>query len=226
VRLVKALRGFAGTQPFDSVSRIYAWHELDGGVEPDWLRLHQWLVTCPKAGDGDDDSANSYTWARPRHVVMFTAIGRGSETAAFGLARYPETVTADDGTVVPTGAGDGYDWRNFCKTQYASLPRYGGFDHFLRIHGGIVAVLDEAERLGMSVDVRDDGKFWDHRDAGLLRAEVDRWNGLVAVVAGKLKDKLGEAGIHDIIAPITDDPLFEHLEAKGQELLEPPDDSE
>jgi hypothetical protein len=94
----------------------------------------------------------------------------------------------------------------------------------VKVHRGIVAVLDEAKRLGASVEARDDGKYWEHRDAELLRAEVDRWNGVVAVFAGKLKDKLGEAGFHDVVAPITDDPLFEHLEAKGQALLENADE--
>jgi hypothetical protein len=50
------------------------------------------------------------------------------------------------------------------------------------------------------------------RDLESLARSVGEWNALIAGVAGRLKDKLGNS----IVAPIAGFPNFEHLEAKGR----------
>jgi hypothetical protein len=66
--------------------------------------------------------------------------GPGCESATFGLARYPAKVRVGK-RMIATGLA-GWSWQAFCKTQYASDPRHGGLENFLRCHLGVVALLD------------------------------------------------------------------------------------
>ena len=58
---------------------------------------------------------------------------------------------------------EGWSWRSFCKTHYASDPRCAGLPNFLRCHLGVVALLDEAKKLGILGTVSDEGDFWETR---------------------------------------------------------------
>jgi hypothetical protein len=60
--------------------------------------------------------------------------------------------------------------------------------------------------------VKDEGDFWEKRDAKALVEEVGRWNSHIAGLVGQYKDRMGG----DIVAPITEYPNFEHLEADGR----------
>lgn len=140
----------------------------------------------------------------PEECVAFsTWPGEGCEEANFGLAKYP--------------GREGWHWSSFCKTQYASNPKYGGVENFLRCHLAVVSMLDKAKELGILNHVSDEGEYYEQRDIDKLKGEIDSWNGLVAGFAGWVKDSLSsEVGEITVESPITEYPNFEHLEAKGR----------
>jgi hypothetical protein len=170
-------------------------------------------------------------------VICFHANIRGSETASFGLASHPPVVVHREEVIIshPGGGetrqiGKGaptefntrqrgwYSWSNFVKTQYAGNPKLGGADNFLRAHHSVFAAIDECKRLGMTVRIRDDANYWKHRDDKKLIAELKRWDELIAGFAGKLTDAL-EGTEQTFVAPIKNRPDFEHLEARGAEMM-------
>ena len=73
-------------------------------------------------------------------------------------------------------------------------------------------MLDHAKELGILQNVSDEGGFWEKRDVAALASEVGDMNTGIAGLAGQLKDLFGE----NIVAPITDFPDYEQLEAKGR----------
>ena len=138
--------------------------------------------------------------------VRFTVMpGRGCETAHFSLAERP------------TGGPQAFAGSlGFCKTQYA----HGfGREHFLACHRGLIALLDRARELGVLSDVRDDGGYWNSRSVESLMDRLAEHQRVVAAFAGCFKDAIerqlgANAGV--VIAPITKEPTFEHLEAEGR----------
>ncbi len=138
---------------------------------------------------------------RELHPARFIAFrvnpAAGSETAEFGLARYPRQA--------------GWFWMGFCKTQYASNPKHGGPANFIRCHVNLVRLLDRAAALGLNVKVRDEGEYWEKRNLPELLREIGQWNELIASFGGELKDALG-TGLSGPIFGFAD---FEHLEARG-----------
>jgi hypothetical protein len=134
-----------------------------------------------------------------------------------GLATHPAVIERAAGgrnELIETGLAGVYSWAQCCKTQYAGLPQYGGEDNFLTAHESLIALLDRARELGLQTDVHDDGGYWEDRDRDHLLQQLAEWNGLVAALAGQLKDKMG-AGPQGVQAPILTAPNFEHLEADG-----------
>ena len=125
---------------------------------------------------------------------------RGCETATFGLA----------------WKRSAWSWYDFCKTQYASNPRCGGVENFIRGHTELIHLLDDARALGLKIELHDEGKYHELRDVDALRAEVESWNGMVAAGAGMLKDS---TAVGEITGPIIQYPNFEPLEAKGVSFL-------
>lgn len=149
----------------------------------------------------------------PAEAVYFTVyLGDGCETCSFGLVRYPETVTYQ-GRKIDVNC-PGWVWRDFCKTQYASNPQYGGVQNFLRCHLGLIAILDMAQKFGFEMEVYDEGGYWENRSVEKLLRELADYNQLVAAIAGKIKDQIDKNTT--LIASIFDYPNFEHLEAKGE----------
>jgi hypothetical protein len=111
----------------------------------------------------------------------------------------------------------GWRWSGFCKTQYASDPKAGGVENFLRCHLSVVKMLDFIKQTGLvTVEVKDEGDYWKKRSLEALAKEVGEWNELVA---GVVSDFRSVAEGKTIDAPITGFPNFEHLEAKGLERL-------
>ena len=150
----------------------------------------------------------------PRAVIAFTADpGDGSETASFGLCRYPKTIMFK-GTRIPTGV-DGWHWHSFCKTQYASDPAHGGTQNFLKCHLVVIALLRHAEEMGLVTEVYDEGDYWDKGDVRALAQEVGEWNTMIAGFAGLLKDALSDTSV-TLEAPILSRQDFEHLEAQAR----------
>ena len=144
--------------------------------------------------------------------------GEGCEEANIGFCAYPAFLTYTDESgrrrQGPTHL-DGWAWKSFCKTQYASDPNHGGVAHFLRCHVGVVQLLDFARsREEITVEVYDEGGYWEERDLEKLAREVGEWNEQIAALSGLVKDLAAREGV-DIASAIARFPNFEHLEAKG-----------
>lgn len=153
----------------------------------------------------------AYGLVVPIRVFAFsTWPGEGCEAANFGLAHYPDTVESEEGVL--TTSLRGWSWQSFCKTQYASNPDIGGMANFVRCHVTVVRLLDQAKAMGVLEAVKDESHFWDNRDVKALVETVGQWNSQIAALVGQYKDQTGGS----VIAPITEYPNFEHLEAKGQ----------
>ena len=236
-RLIERLHSFVSTLSFDEVSPILEYEPPDGkrayerGPDlPPYLKPGSRYLERKR-----QDGLTELVHVHSRHVVYFNANLNGSETASFGLATHPPVVVhfedvvshpSDCGEDRVIGAGapiefktrlDGwYSWSHCCKTQYASNPKLGGVENFLRAHHAVFAAIDECKRLGMTTHIRDDAKYWRHRNDAKLVAELNRWNELIAGFAGRLGDKLGNAP-GALVAPIKNYPDFERLEAKGDE---------
>ena len=85
----------------------------------------------------------------------------------------------------------------------------------------MVALLDEAQRLGILGKVSDEGEFWETRSLERLTKEIGDQSAMLAGFLGALKDAMGQApgGAGTVEAPIAGYPNFEHLEAEGRRLL-------
>lgn len=141
----------------------------------------------------------------------------GCEPANFGLCRYPASITLG-GRRVATHV-DGWSWRSFCKTQYASDPQCGGVENFLRCHLSIVKLLDFAAKTGLAqVEVKDEGGYWQERDLKKLAETVGEWNEMIAAMVGQFTDAAKALGASSEAA-ISGFQTFEHLEAKGLKRL-------
>ena len=148
---------------------------------------------------------------KPLEGFLFEVnVGADCEWLTLGLCRYPETVT-HQGVPVPTKLGGGWRFAGFSKTQYASLH---GWEHFLRCHRAVVESLTEWRTLGVRVKITDEGEYWPRRSVSALRRNLDNMNGLVAAMAGTLKDADGSGGA-GIESPIFAHKDFERLEAQG-----------
>src|ERR1700677_1594850 len=213
-QVLETVRQHALDLPFKQVGEVkeFTGDETDhkSGSETDrWLKIQS---------KGHFRVGQKHMMVAPQHVIAFsTWPGEGCEPANFGLSKYPEFVPAPDGNgQVLTKLHDGWSWTSFCKTQYASDPKYGGIENFLRCHLAVVKVLDFLKQTGfVTVEVRDEAEFWDKRDVALLAKDVREWNELVAGMVSEVRS----TGEGNVAAPITAYPNFEHLEAKGLDRL-------
>jgi hypothetical protein len=139
--------------------------------------------------------------------------GEGCESAIFGLCKYPSLVPFRAGSV---STGVEYPWqlKGFCKTQYAGEH---GWEHFLKCHRQIISLLDFWQQLGVSVEVTDEGEYWQTRSEEKLRNKLRQYDGLVAAVGGMLKDASADDGNGlSVESPIFDYAHFERLEHEGR----------
>jgi len=211
-RVLEQLRQRARDLPFQTVGEIL---ELAGDrcnfekcAKDD---PHRWLLI--QAGEyleHTDKNGDTYSInVPPTHLIAFgTQPGEGCEPANFGMCRFPTTVMFR-GQRIRTKLS-GWRWGSFCKTQYASGL---GTENFLRCHLSVIRLLDYAKELGILAGVSDEGDYWEKRDVVALIRCVGEWNQLIAAFAGRLKDQLGDG----VVAPITQFPNFEILEAKGRD---------
>jgi hypothetical protein len=227
-KLVQQLRQAALDLPFQHVGEIV---ELRGD-QCDWEQRpdddpYRWLlvqagthITLPVSLSEKRQGVTGHLDIRPLHVIAFeTEPGDGCEAANFGLCQYPGEVS-DPGFGRHKTKLKGWSWRSFCKTHYASDPHCGGLPNFLRCHLGVVALLDEAKKLGILGTVSDEGDFWETRNLERLTKEIDDQSAMLAGLLGALKDAMGQApGAGTVEAPIAAFPNFEHSEAEGQRLL-------
>jgi len=227
--LVQQLRQAALDLPFQHVGEIAEFR----GDQCDWNQRanddpHRWLliqagshIALPVSPSEKRRGVRRELDVLPLHMIAFeTQPGHGCEPANFGLCRFPGEVSHPQLGKLRTKL-KGWSWHSFCKTHYASNPRCGGLPNFLRCHLGVVALLDEAQSLGILGRVGDDGDFWDTRNLERLTEEIGEQSAMVAAFLGGLKDAMGHApgGAGAVEAPIAGYPNFEHLEAEGQRLL-------
>jgi hypothetical protein len=235
-RLVRRMHKLAKQLPFDSVSKIYEQDAPDGEYT-----FHKYNHPF-RRGDmylprKRDDGHIENVFVEATHAMFFICRVEGSETAAIGLASHPavvehneERVEIEEDGIETTYIGAGapvefetrrrgyYSWQGFCKTQYAANPKLGGDANFLKAHLSLIELLDQIRALGFKVRVLDDSDYHKHRDVNRLLQTLRKWDGLIAGVAGQLGDFFKEQGL-SMEAPIKDRPDFEHLEAKGVEML-------
>ncbi len=211
---VEKLRQRALDLPFEQVSDII---DLKGN-ECDFNKMdredpHFWLAIQSRdhlrISDKKNDEVACYDVIPTRIISISTWPGKGCEESNFGLCRYPKTILVN-GVKTPTKLF-GWSWSSFCKTQYASDPNCGGVKNFIRCHLSVIKLLDYAKELGILDEVHDEGNFWEKRDIKALVEDIGEWNNMIAAFAGQLKDSFGGS----VVAPITDYPNFEHLEANG-----------
>ena len=144
--------------------------------------------------------------------IFPVAVGAGCEPLWLGLCRYPPTVCFQ-GKELPTKKGAGWQLSGSVKTQFASLH---GWEHFKRCHCAVINLLAACGSTGLRVTISDEGKYWPRRSLASLRENLDHMNGLVAAVAGTLKDAKESAGVTDAVqSPIFAHKNFERLEAEG-----------
>ena len=202
---LESAREFAKLLPLESVSEIdhFSEEDFNGDDEDEW---HWAKIQASIYHSFDDEHYHSI---EPLEAYIFrTVVGAGCEYANFGFARYPEAVVLEGKTVHTKISG--WRWSSFCKTQYAN--QYG-VSHFYRCHLSIVAMLDYFKSLGVVKSVTDEGGYYDQRDLKKLRAELEKYDALIAAMAGSLIDNFDS-----VEAPILSRPDFEHLEMKGLEL--------
>ena len=140
--------------------------------------------------------------------------GEGCESATFGLCQYPRRIPFRAGSV-STGFEGGWLLKGFCKTQYAGEH---GWEHFLKCHRQIISLLDFWRDLGVSVEVTDEGEYWETRSVEKLKSKLQQYDGLIAAMGGMLKDLPGESGGNlKVESPIFDYAHFERLEHEGRQ---------
>ena len=142
-------------------------------------------------------------------------VGEDCEPVWLGLCCYPKTVVMG-GRRYRTDLR-GWCFHRFCKTQYASLH---GWEYFRRCHTAVIDLLHGFGRLGLRVEISDEGEYWPRRSLARLRQNLDQMNGLVAAAAGALKDA-DKAGETRVQSPIFAHKNFERLEAEGAVRIEP-----
>lgn len=208
-QIVEQLRQKALDLPFKQVGEII---EVEGEqADSDTLEkddANLWLLIQAGRYIQREDHFHR---VQPQRLIAFRTLpGDGSEEANFGLATYPSSIEID-GETVSTDVGE-WCWSSFCKTQYASNPKCGGVENFVRCHLAIVSLLDAAAELGILKEVGDESGYWEKRDMVALAEEVGHWNTVIAGFAGRLKDMVGGASESEIAKF----PNFEHLEAKAE----------
>jgi hypothetical protein len=228
-RLVRQLRQVALDLPLEHVGEIaeFRGDECNGKQRADDAP-HRWLliqartqIELPVEPWEKRRGITREMDVLPRHAIAFeTEPGEGCESANFGLCQFPSEICHPEFGKLTTKL-KGWSWRSFCKTHYASDPRCGGLPNFLRCHLGVVALLDEAKRLGCLGKVSDEGEFWETRSLERLTKEVGEQSAMLASILGMLQDAVGQAsgGAGALQAPIAAYPNFEHLEAEGQRLV-------
>jgi hypothetical protein len=235
-RMIVKFHAMALKLPFDEVTEIYEQDPPDG--RPAFIPYeHAWrhgdLYLSRRREDGEEELVH----VPGLHALFFNAHVQGAETASIGLASHPPVVLhredvierneegKESGRIIgkgdpiefPTRRRGYYSWHSFCKTQYAGNPKLGGEANFLKAHLSLVELLDQIRAAGLKARIRDDSQYARHRDVNRLLGTLRKWDAIVAGFVGNLGDALGESG--SLIAPIKERPDFEHLEAKGIDVL-------
>jgi hypothetical protein len=236
-RLIAKLRDLAVKLPFDDVSEIFEQDPPDGKsvFRPYDDSFRQGSLYLSRARrDGNKETVH----VPALHALFFYVQVRGAETATIGLASHPPVVVHREDVIkrnkdgsererllgrgdpieFPTRRRGYYSWQSFCKTQYAGNPKLGGEANFLKAHLSLIELIDQIGAAGVKVRIRDDTRYAKHRDVNRLLRSLRDWNAVIAKFVGEFSDAIGaESGT--VVAPIKERPDFEHLEAKGIDVL-------
>lgn len=213
-QLVEAIRQHALDLPFKEVDEVKEFKGQETGYE-DKNDPDRWLKIQSSAHLVEGESFHSVP---PKHIIaLSTWPGEGCEAANFGFCLYPAHIKLPSGRRMATKKS-GWCWNSFCKTQYASDPKCGGIENFVRCHLCIVKMLDFIKKTGLATaEVEDEGGYWENRNLEALVKEIGQWNEFVAGAISAFRSVVGDTGSME--APITSFPNFEHLEAKGLDRI-------
>jgi len=234
--LVAAMRDAALKLPFVSVGEIIEeeWgpqqlRDPEREDDPDGPRMAddeldafsrrwpgRWFVREP------DDMVTHIALIEPVWACYFIAQLNGCDPVTAGLAEHVETVKIEHEfsvEEVSTNLGGKMAWQCRCETLNAMLPQIGGWDNFFKQHTTALKFLEEVEKLGLEPTVWDQGMYWETLNAELLRHELDRSAAITAHSIGYLKDRLDDDPNIARELPLLTHPQFEHLEAKGAEIM-------
>ncbi len=184
-----------------------------GRAPADLVWLYEWIVVPLPDGGRRGLSVPPVAG----HVFPVT-LGAGAEPLFLGLCRYPARISDPATGRTRAVRRSGWRLRLSCKTHYAGLH---GWEHFRRCHTAAVDLLAALRPLGLRVDLHDEGGYWPGRRTDLLHANLAHLDGLVAALAGALKDASDGTSAPVVQAPIFAHPQFERLEAAGAAALGP-----
>jgi hypothetical protein len=236
-RMIAKFRAIAQKLPFDEISEIYEQDPPDHKTpyrKYDHSFRQGELYLSRTRSDGEKEIVE----VPALHALFFHVRIEGAETATVGLASHPPVIVhhqdiikrnsdgsesgrrlrQGDPVDFPTRRRGYYSWQSFCKTQYAGNPKLGGEANFLKAHLSLIELLDQIQATGVHVRIRDDSRYAKHRNVDRLLRSLREWDAVIARFAGNLSDALGDQ-LGTVIAPIKDRPDFEHLEAKGINVL-------
>jgi hypothetical protein len=201
--------GFTGNHPIAPVGEVRIGTASDDDAETRFAEV-----------PSDENTVERIRVRASRWVRFNTMPGRGTETAHFSLAEYPEYIDRTPPlSFVQVGAPLGFSSTDgFCKTQY---PSRFGEEHFLRCHLALIRLLDYAQALGILESASDAGRYWETRSEQVLLSNLREHNAVVSAIVGNIKDQFerrGDQTMH-FCAPITAKPDFEHLELEGRRRL-------
>ena len=169
-RLEELRRGIEGLGVLE-LTRVLSFAGPDCGPDGSgaWSSPGEFLKTCAWGHLEDPGAPHQLISIDPLELMGCVAwIGSRVEPLTLGLARYPEEVRCG-GRMLPTGLS-GWHWHASCKTHYARLL---GSERFLESHRTVITALDLAEEVGLTVAVRDESGYADHRDASRLLAVAE-----------------------------------------------------
>jgi len=235
--MIVKFRALAHKLPFDHITEIHEQDPPDGRYvfQPyDHAFRKGGLYLSRRRSDGAEETVH----VPALHALFFYVRVEGAESAPIGLASHPPVVVhredvikrnkagkesgrvygQGDAIEFPTRRRGYYSWHSFCKTQYAGNPKFGGEANFLKAHLSLIELFDQIRATGVNVKIGDDSRYARHRDVNRLLRSLREWDALVAQIVGNLNDALGDAA-GAMAAPIMDRPDFEHLEAKGIDVL-------
>ncbi len=117
-----------------------------------------------------------------REAIAFSCVpGEGASNATFGFAKHkPQAINGG-----PSGCSRGWRWKGGCTTQYASET---GIENFVTTHKRMVALAEFAKAQGVVTEIRDDTQYAEHHDEDKLIECLRSWNGVMAALAGAMKD--------------------------------------
>ena len=214
--LLERLRAHAATLTLRAISPMYEYTmgELLDGRPVSWTGLESHFYSFGRINLDKTIAEAAAVGEMQRSAVIGFSVhpGHGCEGSAFGFTRPGLSSPPEDAE--PATPWNCWSWIGFCKTQYASVVSN---DHLVHCHLALVNMLEEAQRLGATIDVRDDTGYWKHRSVDLLIGEVEKWNSIIARIAGNLHDAVSSTSgeSHRVEGSIFEHPDFERLETRG-----------